>query len=79
MNYFFEGPLVISNAALVYGYGVGSILLNNLACQGNEARLIDCPSGTVTSCSHSEDAGVRCHSQTSKKQKKPLIYVMVSH
>ena len=50
----------------MYGYGVGSILLNNLACQGNEARLIDCRSGTVTSCSHSEDAGVRCHSQTSK-------------
>ena len=59
------GPTALSSAH--FGQGTGSILLNNVACRGNEARLVDCSSGTVTSCSHSEDAGVRCRPQESKK------------
>ena len=47
-----------------YGEGRGAILLGNLGCYGNETRLVDCPSGSVSSCSHSEDAGVRCLLQT---------------
>ena len=39
--------------------------MNNVACRGSEARLIDCSSqsGTITGCSHFEDAGVRCRAQ----------------
>ncbi|XP_064386909.1 uncharacterized protein LOC135335369 isoform X2 [Halichondria panicea] len=45
-----------------YGQGNGEILLDNLACAGNETRLIDCPhSGVgVHNCHHNEDAGVVC-------------------
>ena len=48
-----------------YGEGRGAILLSDLRCFGNETRLSDCPSGSVTSCSHAEDAGVRCRLRTS--------------
>ena len=44
--------------------GTGTIALNFVRCLGTEARLVNCASGTVTSCSHSEDAGVRCQAQT---------------
>ena len=50
-------------SASFFGQGTGSIALSNVACAGSEARLIDCSSGSI-SCSHSEDAGVRCLSQT---------------
>lgn len=46
-----------------YGSGLGPIYLDNVVCDGTEARLIDCstqnPTGTHN-CDHSEDAGVRC-------------------
>ena len=42
--------------------------LDYVQCVGTEARLADCPSGTVSSrCpTHAYDAGVRCSAQTSK-------------
>jgi hypothetical protein len=49
-----------------FGQGTGTIALNNVLCRGTEARLVDCSSGIVTGCSHSEDAGVRCQAQTGK-------------
>lgn len=47
-----------------YGEGRGAIILGDLQCRGNESRLVDCPSGDVSRCTHSEDAGVRCLLQT---------------
>ena len=46
----------------VYGSGSGDILLDNVACFGNETSLLECSSGGVFvhNCDHSEDAGVRC-------------------
>ena len=49
-------------------------MLKNVGCTGSEARLVDCPSGTVTSCSHSDDAGVRCIMQTSMKNIVNIIH-----
>ena len=51
-----------------FGHGTGPILLDDLACNGREARLIDCPRitsqgiGTYDFCpnGHGEDAGVGC-------------------
>ena len=58
----FVGSAAISFA--FFGQGTGTIALNNVQCAGTETRLVDCTSGTVSSCSHSEDAGVRCLEQT---------------
>ena len=43
-----------------YGEGRGAIIRGNVQCRGNESRLVDCPSGDTSDCTHSEDAGVMC-------------------
>ena len=60
----------IATISAIFGQGTGPILMNNVGCRGSEARLIDCSSqtGTITGCSHFEDAGVRCRVQTSMLQ-----------
>ena len=51
-----------------FGEGIGSILLDNLVCNGSENTLLDCLSGEsnvgLHNCDHSEDAGVRCEGIT---------------
>ena len=51
-----------------FGEGSGSILLDNVTCTGSESSLASCGHlgvGITRSCSHSEDAGVRCSTQGS--------------
>ena len=46
-----------------FGEGNGSILLDNLLCNGYEDSLLDCVSSEDVGshdCTHSEDAGVKC-------------------
>ncbi len=44
-----------------FGRGTGSIFLDDVACTGSEARLVDCPHDPNTGdCSHFEDASVKC-------------------
>ena len=43
-----------------FGQGTGDIELDEVNCNGNEARLIDCSHRTIDNCNHFEDAGVRC-------------------
>lgn len=55
--------LAIPRALL--GAGSGRIWLDDVACRGTEARLIDClasPIG-IHNCVHREDVGVRCSSK----------------
>ena len=50
-----------------FGQGNGSILLDDLMCDGDENSLFECAgSDDIGShdCSHSEDAGVRCEGAT---------------
>ena len=56
----FTGTLARSNA--YYGQGSGLIMLTNIGCTGEELNLLNCTyyGYGVTSCSHSEDAGVLC-------------------
>ena len=47
-----------------FGDGSGPILLDNVTCAGSESTLANCGHlgvGATRSCSHSEDAGVRCN------------------
>ena len=45
-----------------FGFGTVPILLSNLYCTGTESSLLECnqQSCGVTSCTHSNDAGVIC-------------------
>ena len=45
-----------------YGQGNGSILLDNLACRGDESYLEECRHAGWGNedCSHADDAGVKC-------------------
>ena len=56
-----SGSIPVRNAD--FGEGSGSILLDNLVCEGDESSLLDCASDVAigeSNCQHSEDAGVRC-------------------
>ena len=47
-----------------FGEGSGSIWLDGVTCTGSETVLFSCSHlgfGIIRSCSHSEDAGVRCY------------------
>ena len=47
-----------------FGQGAGPILLDDVACTGNELKLASCGHlgyGNTRSCTHFEDAGVRCY------------------
>ena len=44
-----------------YGQGSGPIYLDGVQCSGSELDLFDCPGDTTPSCTHADDAGVRCN------------------
>lgn len=61
--YIFTGSVPTNPTA--FGQGVGLIALNNLLCNGDELMLRNCLSETEpSSCSHRQDAGVRCQLRT---------------
>ena len=55
--------LPIHSASEAFGLTSGPIFLENLACDGTEAGISDCPQSGVPGlheCDHSQDAGVQC-------------------
>ena len=59
-----SGAVAFGSAA--FGAGNGAILLDDVQCSGIEPKLLPCPNNGVGvhNCSHSQDAGVRCQSQS---------------
>ena len=54
-------PDAIAYSGAFFGAGSGPIHLDDVACTGSEAALINCTYDTITTdCSHSEDAGIQC-------------------
>ena len=70
-RYVLTFPCVVLDAAVsgsaYFGQGNGSIHLDNVACVGNESRLLDCQYTANHNCSHLQDVGVVCN-RTCKKQ-----------
>ena len=69
-----DSGTAFSNAA--FGQGTGDIILDNVACNGDETDLFDCANNgpNIHNCGHSEDAGVECTSTTSSKSHGILLF-----
>ena len=62
MLHYYLGATAYSRA--YFGAGTGNIVLSNVHCRGTELKLGLCERTTKNnSCSHNEDAGVRCASK----------------
>ena len=46
-----------------FGAGTGSIMMDNVRCNGNEPSIFDCTNSAPLNDYHSEDAGVRCQGE----------------
>ena len=56
-----------------FGLGSGPIWLDSVTCTGNESTLASCGHfgvGLTRSCSHSDDAGIRCYGGTGSFNQK---------
>ena len=47
-----------------FGAGSGSIVMDNVFCDGYESSLFSCTYSSIHDCDHYEDAGVRCSNST---------------
>ena len=72
--YYSDG---VAKARAYYGPGSGSILLDELQCEGHESRLEECGHAGwgIDDCSHSEDAGVECckYVKSASSNSKPSL------
>ena len=60
-NYITDTSAVAARNA-IFGMGVGSSQISNVACVGNETGLLNCSHQTdqILTCGHFTDAGVEC-------------------
>ena len=64
--FFHAGAQALSQAS--FGQGTGRIWLDNVQCTATERVLMNCTASSsgVNSCTHAQDAGVRCATGESK-------------
>ena len=65
-----------------FGQGSGPIWLDNVQCTGSELTLASCSHlgfNVTRSCSHSEDAGVRCYGTQGKVNWLLYLYNNIIH
>ena len=55
----YDGAFEVYDAAH-FGQGEGTVHYNGLKCNGTESRILHCPISPSGSCTHAQDAGVRC-------------------
>ena len=55
------GPASEAKGRAAFGRGKGPILLDDVACNGDEISLMSCRHQSIDNCLHSEDAGVVCN------------------
>ena len=63
-----------------FGPGIGPIFLENLICSGSETTLLDCRHSTplgLSTCAHSQDAGVRCVGKAPAKMILSMFYFVM--
>ena len=56
----YTGVLSVHGSAY-FGEGTGLILLDDVACNGNEESLFSCSHESTHNCYHGEDVGVSCY------------------
>ncbi|XP_060075932.1 neurotrypsin-like [Ylistrum balloti] len=59
----YRGGRVTKNAFDAYGGGEGPIWMDDVSCDQEERRLVDCnfPGWEIENCSHYEDVGIECN------------------
>ena len=57
-DFFLLGAIAFSGGR--FPAGTGSIKLSNTICTGSETSLLNCSTRVDHTCTHAEDAGVRC-------------------
>jgi len=63
LTYYFYTADATAYPNAYFGQGNGSIVLDDVACVGNETRLVDCQFTATHNCVHSEDAGASCKAE----------------
>ena len=63
-SYYLTCYAIVVYSVKGFGSGTGRILLDNVECSGDEARLQNCQFGRIGqhNCDHTKDAGVVCMS-----------------
>lgn len=67
LNCYYTGAVAVAGS--YFGPGTGSIVLDNIECEGTEEMLHQCPHGglAVHDCTNIEHASVICQCEQLKK------------
>ncbi|KAM9556971.1 T-cell differentiation antigen CD6 isoform 5-T5 [Guaruba guarouba] len=69
------GRAVSVHGGATYGRGNGSILRDEMGCEGHEEHLWECPAALEHDCTHKEDAGVVCSGSLGLQTPTPMATV----